>query len=167
MLTDEGASSAGAPGRGARGPLSRAGGEGRLAPAARGGRGGRRDGRRRRRRELTELVGKRGSGKLPRDATEQVKRVERRARTEALDLGLALCCGWFRDLAALAEGAPELALNRDRLERLADDAEGLAPERAREAVELVLDTRRRLEVNVSEELALEALWYRLADALNA
>jgi hypothetical protein len=29
----------------------------------------------------------------------------------------------------------------------------------------VLDTRRRLRVNVSEELALEALWLRLGAAL--
>ncbi|MGZ5333184.1 MAG: DNA polymerase III subunit [Solirubrobacterales bacterium] len=117
--------------------------------------------------ELVEVVGKKGSGKLPRDATDQVRRVERRARTEALDLGLGLCCAWFRDLAAVAEGAPELALNRDRLEALSADAEGIAPQRAREAVELVLDTRRRLLINVSEELALDALWYRLEDTLSA
>ncbi len=33
------------------------------------------------------------------------------------------------------------------------------------AVDLVLETRRRLRVNVSEELALEALWLRLASTL--
>jgi DNA polymerase III subunit delta' len=118
--------------------------------------------------ELAEQTARRGrSGKLTRDATDQVKRVARRARTQALDLGLGLCCNWYRDLAAVAAGAPDLALNSDRRDELAADAEGLEPARAREAVEWVLDTRRRLRLNVSEELALQALWLRLAESLDA
>jgi DNA polymerase-3 subunit delta' len=116
--------------------------------------------------EETETGGRRGrSGKLTREATEQVKRTERRARTRALDLGLALCCAWYRDLAAVASGADEVVLNDDRRDQLAEDADGLDPARARMALEWVLDTRRRLRVNVSEELALEALWLRLAASL--
>jgi DNA polymerase-3 subunit delta' len=113
---------------------------------------------------LRELSG-REQRNLPRDAADQVKRVERRARTAELDLALGLVCAWYRDLAAVCEQAPELALHSDRLEALAEDAGGLAPERAREALELVLDTRRRLRINVSEELALDALWHRLAAVL--
>ncbi len=105
------------------------------------------------------------SGKLTKDATDQVKRVGRRARTRALDLGLGLACSWFRDLAAVSAGADDVVLNIDRRSELAADADGLEPAAAREAVELVLETRRRLRVNVSEELALEALWLRLAEAL--
>jgi DNA polymerase-3 subunit delta' len=104
---------------------------------------------------------------LTREATEQVRRTERRARTQALDLALAICCAWFRDLAAVASGADDVVLNDDRREELAEDAQGLDPAHAREAVEWVLDTRRRLRVNVSEELALEALWLRLGAALSA
>ncbi|MGH2957560.1 MAG: hypothetical protein ACRDL6_11265, partial [Solirubrobacterales bacterium] len=116
--------------------------------------------------EDAEAGGRRGrSGKLTREATEQVKRVGRRARTRALDLGLGLCCAWYRDLAAVASGAEELALNSDRLERLREDAEGLEPGDARLAVEWALDARRRLRLNVSEELALEALWLRLRSTL--
>lgn len=107
------------------------------------------------------------TGKLTREASEQVRRSERRARTGALDLGLALCCAWYRDLAAITAGADAVVLNGDRREALAADAEGLDPARAREAMEWVLDTRRRLRLNVSEELALEALWLRLAQALSA
>lgn len=118
--------------------------------------------------ELADQGGRRGrSGKLTRDATDQVKRTERRARTEALDLGLALCCAWYRDMAALASGAGEVVLNTDRRSELATDAEGIEPAAAREAVEWVLDTRRRLRLNVSEELALQALWLRLAESLDA
>ena len=111
--------------------------------------------------------GSRGATRLTREATEQVRRTERRARTQALDLGLALCCAWYRDLTAIASGAEDVVLNDDRRAELAEDAEGLDPARARRAVEWVLDTRRRLRVNVSEELALEALWLRLASALSA
>jgi DNA polymerase III subunit delta' len=99
--------------------------------------------------------------RLRREGNELARRAGRRRRTEALDLSLALCGSWFRDLGAVAEGAPELAMNTDRVETLGPDAEGVDPPAARHAVDLVLDTRRRLRVNVSEELALEALFYRL------
>ena len=118
--------------------------------------------------EEAESGGRRGrSGKLTREATDQVRRTERRARTRALDLALALCCAWLRDLAAVASGADQLVLNADRREELAEDAAGLDPARARIALEWVLDTRRRLRLNVSEELALEALWLRLSASLAA
>ena len=116
--------------------------------------------------EEAEATARRGrKRKLTREAIEQVRRTERRARTQALDLGLALCCDWYRDLAAVASGAVDVVLNTDRLNELAEDAEGLDPVRARTAVEWVLDTRRRLRVNVSEELALEALRLRLTATL--
>ena len=116
--------------------------------------------------EEAEATARRGrKGKLTREAVEQVRRTERRARTQALDLGLALCCAWYRDLAAIAASADEVVLNIDRRDQLEEDADGLDPVRARAAVEWVLDTRRRLRVNVSEELALEALWLRLRATL--
>jgi DNA polymerase-3 subunit delta' len=96
-----------------------------------------------------------------RDAEEAGRRSARRARTEALDAGLGLLSAWLRDLAAVADGAEELVLNADRLEALRAAASGLDPRAARRGAELVMDTRRRLQVNVGEELALEALIYRL------
>jgi DNA polymerase III subunit delta' len=118
--------------------------------------------------EEAEASARRGrKGKLTREAIEQVRRTERRARTQALDLGLALCCAWYRDLAAVTAGAEHVVLNPDRIEQLREDAEGLDPARARAALEWVLDTRRRMRVNVSEELALEALWLRLRAKLAA
>jgi len=118
--------------------------------------------------EEAEAGGRRGrKSKLTRDAVEQVKRVERRARTRALDLALALCSAWFRDLAAVAAGAEDVVLNSDRLSALREDAAGVDPASARLALEWVLDTRRRLRLNVSEELTLEALWLRLHTSLSA
>jgi len=90
-----------------------------------------------------------------------VKRAGRRARTEVLDSGLTLAAGWARDWAVVLAGTPELAFNLDRLERLSPQAARLAIPVATEAVQLVEETRQRLRLNVSEELAMEALCFRL------
>ena len=90
-----------------------------------------------------------------------VKRATRRARTTVLDLGLSLAAAWARDWAAVSADSAELAFNRDRLDPLAAQAERISIEAATEAVELIEETRRRLRLNVSEELALEALCFRL------
>ena len=58
-------------------------------------------------------------------------------------------------------GRAELIYAVDRRAELEEDASGRAGGALREAIELVQDTRLRLHVNVSEELALEALAYRL------
>jgi DNA polymerase-3 subunit delta' len=93
--------------------------------------------------------------------TDRARRAERRAVTGALDHALQLVGLWYRDLACVAAGAPELAHNTDRLDALEQGAAGRDPAALRAAVELVDDTRARLALNVSEELALEALAYRL------
>jgi DNA polymerase-3 subunit delta' len=102
-----------------------------------------------------------GSGRRDREASEAAKRAARRARTEALDLGLGLIAAWLRDLAAIAEGADALVLNVDRVAELEAIATDLDPRRGRRGAELAMETRRHLQVNVGEELALEALAFRL------
>jgi DNA polymerase-3 subunit delta' len=109
----------------------------------------------------------RAGRRAARDAEEAGRRTARRARTEALDAGLGLLAAWLRDLAAVADGAEELVLNPDRLEALRAAASGLDARAARRGAELVMDTRRRLQVNVGEELALEALVYRLEALLTS
>ena len=106
-----------------------------------------------------------GARRSPREAAEEARRAGRRRRTEVLDLGLELCGTWLRDLVAVCAGAEQVVFNRDRLDQLRRSAEGLDPTRAREAVELVSESRRRLDLNVSEELALEALFFRLESLL--
>ena len=107
----------------------------------------------------------RGARRRSRETEEAARRAARRARTEALDLGLALIAAWLRDLAAVAEGAESVVWNSDRLEGLrtasGGTAGGLDSRAARVGAELVMETRRRLRVNVGEELALEALLFRL------
>jgi DNA polymerase-3 subunit delta' len=102
-----------------------------------------------------------GVKRTVREIGEASKRAGRRRRTEILDLGLELCALWLRDLAALAAGAEDVVFNRDRLDVLRAQAAGLDPGRARSGAELVQAARRSLDLNVSEELALEALFFRL------
>lgn len=123
-------------------------------------------------REMTadlELVPKKEQGRMKREAAETAKRAGRRARVDALDRALQLCGLWLRDVACVADGAPEHAHAADRLEALAQDAAALgsrAAHGARDGVTLVDDVRTALRmVNATEELALEALAYRLESTL--
>ncbi len=115
-------------------------------------------------REL-ELVGSKERKRLEREALEGRRRAERRARASALEQGLRLAELWLRDVLCLVEGAGELVHAVDRHLELEQDAESRTPTRVREGVQLVQDTRARLALNVSEELALEALAYRLQSLL--
>jgi DNA polymerase-3 subunit delta' len=112
-------------------------------------------------REALEEEAKAGIKRSAKDIADGAKRAGRRRRTEILELGLELCATYLRDLAAVASGAEEVAFNRDRLDNLRSQAAGLDPARARHGAELVQETRRGLDLNVSEELALEALFFRL------
>lgn len=109
--------------------------------------------------------GGREAKRVEREHRDQAKRTARLRRTEALQLALDLCILWLRDLAAVAHGAEALVAHADRIEVLREDTAGLDPRRAHRAVELVADTRTRLDLNVSEELALEALFYRLEELI--
>ena len=110
--------------------------------------------------EQLELVPSKERKRFEREALEARRRSERRARTllsgrrcASPSCGCATCCACAR-----ARGAVHAP---DRRAELAEDARGRDAESLREAIELVQDTRLRMQVNVSEELALEALAYRL------
>jgi len=112
-------------------------------------------------REVLEEEAKSGLKRTARDIADESKRAGRRRRTAILDLGLELCAAWLRDLAALAAGAEDVVFNRDRLEQLRSQANALDAGAARRGAEAVQETRRGLDLNVSEELALEALFFKL------
>ena len=116
-------------------------------------------------REALEEEAKAGVKRSAKDITDGAKRAGRRRRTEILELGFELCATWLRDLAAVAAGAEEVVFNRDRLERLRAQANDVDATAARQGAALVQETRRGLELNVSEELALEALFFRLETLL--
>ena len=104
----------------------------------------------------------RDRGALEKAFEETARRDGRRARTEVLDLGLTLAALGFRDLICLTEGADEAALDPDRAGALAASARSRDPRRLRAAAERCEDVRLSLQLNVSEDLALEALGFRLA-----
>jgi DNA polymerase-3 subunit delta' len=101
--------------------------------------------------------------RLEREQGEQAKRTQRRASAGALDRGLALVGLWYRDLTVLAAGASELIHAVDRRAELEADAAASEAATVRRALELVEETRARMALNVTEELALEALAYRIAE----
>lgn len=128
-----------------------------------------------------------------REGAEAERRAERRRRSAVLDLGLRLAELWLRDVWCLAYGVSDAVHASDREAELRGflaalqtgqvavtqrGAEGAVAAQAPDvqaaegvrvalgkAVELVAETRMRLALNVSEELALEALVYRLAARL--
>ncbi len=115
-------------------------------------------------REL-ELLPAKERKRYEREALEAQRRGERRARTQALDLALRLAELWLRDALCIREGAGELIYAVDRRSELEQDAGRCDGARLRRAIELVGDTRLSLALNVSEELALDALAYRLQEVL--
>jgi DNA polymerase-3 subunit delta' len=113
-----------------------------------------------------ELYPRKERKRVETEWTERIRRARRRVETGALDLGLQLVSLWFADLAHLAWGADDLLRNVDRRSELNEDADG-DPRRLQQAIELVEDTRMRFQLNVSEELACEALAYRLEHVLKS
>jgi DNA polymerase-3 subunit delta' len=111
-----------------------------------------------------DLVPRKEHRRLETEWKERIKRGRRRVETEALDLALSIVDAWLLDLAALLWGAPDLVRNVDRLDALAEDqvsSTGLLASALIDAVAQVEETRTRFQLNVTEELALEALAYRL------
>jgi DNA polymerase-3 subunit delta' len=104
----------------------------------------------------------------PRELDQQLRRAARGAEREQLLLALEELAAWFRDLVAVAVGAPGVAIHADRIEELREDA---TPERlpgAEVAAERIRDRWRLLEeLNLQANLMLEALFVELRRALGA
>ena len=98
--------------------------------------------------------------RLEREDAERAAR-DRRAQPRALDRGApARPALWLRDVACVADGAEDLVHHRPRSTRCAPTPRAAARTACARRSTLVEDTRRRW-LNVTEELALEALAYRL------
>ena len=84
-----------------------------------------------------------------------------------LELGLELAAIVFRDLVAASSGAEAAILGTDRIAELAPAAEGRDPVKLREAAEACEETRSAFQLNVTEELALSALTFRLRELVGS
>jgi DNA polymerase-3 subunit delta' len=116
-------------------------------------------------KEELELCSRRERKRTETELAERARRARRRAESRALALGLQIAALWLIDLVAIATDAPDLVRNSDRLADLAQDG-GRTCAALAQAVGLIEDVRQRLELNVSEELALESLAYRLERVLS-
>jgi len=102
-----------------------------------------------------------GAKQSAREREEATKRARRRQRTAILDLGLSLASAWVRDWICVLSGAPGLVFNPDRLDLLGEQAARVDLAAAADCVGIIAETGRRFRLNVSEELALEAMSFRL------
>jgi len=112
-----------------------------------------------------ELLPAKERRKHAREGEEAARRADRRRRGRVLDLGLRVAELWLRDAWCISEGAQEAVHALDRELELREYAAGRPQAALRAGVDLVAETRLRLQLNVAEELALEVLSYRLAALL--
>jgi len=115
-----------------------------------------------------ELLPSRDRKRAQTEWDERVRRARRRVETRALELALDLAETWLLDLMALAFGGGDLVRNSDRMAELRADSgvgRGADVGALRRGLELMEDTRQRFQLNVSEDLALEALTHRLEQVL--
>ena len=97
-----------------------------------------------------------------READQRLRRAQRGAEREHLLQALEELAAWYRDLVAVAIGAPEVAMHYDRLDVLRKDGVKERMLGAERAAELVRETWRRFEeFNISPALAFEALFVKL------
>ena len=111
-----------------------------------------------------ELTARKDRKRVETEWSERIRRSRRRVQTGALDLGLQLVSLWFADLAFWPTAPASWCATATAPTELEADA-GVDPVRLRQAIELVEDTRERFLLNVSEDLACEALAYRLQQTL--
>jgi DNA polymerase-3 subunit delta' len=109
-----------------------------------------------------ELTARSERARSEREHGERVKRAARRQSQATLDLGLSLAGLTYRDASVIAHGAPELIHSLDHKPALEQLARDFSTTTLHRAITLVEDTREALALNVTEELALEALAYRIA-----
>jgi DNA polymerase-3 subunit delta' len=101
-----------------------------------------------------------------RDAEQRVRRAEHGAERDELLAELEELASWYRDLVVVAVGAEAAAIHVDRIDELRLDATRDRLAGAERAVEVVLETWRRLaEFNLTPQLALESLFIQLAREL--
>ena len=95
------------------------------------------------------------------DGEQSAHRTARRERSDSLDRSLRIAALLLRDLAAAAAGSGDLALAKDRAATIEKASQGRPIAKLLTAAGEIDETRRSLRRNVSEELTLQALSFRL------
>jgi hypothetical protein len=95
------------------------------------------------------------------DGEQSAHRSARRVRSDSLDRSLRVAALLVRDIAAAAGGNGDLALARDRSATIEKVSAGRSIGRLLNAAAAIDETRGSLRRNVSEELTLQSLSFRL------
>jgi len=96
---------------------------------------------------------------------ENVKRQQRRLRTQGLQVVTRVFAGWYRDLALVSTGAEEAVLNQDRLEELHAVVLPDGVLRYTQAVMAVGKAQERLRYNVDARCAIGDMFRSIKEAL--
>jgi DNA polymerase-3 subunit delta' len=114
--------------------------------------------------ELEELASH-SADELPasvvRQLQERAARREREARVVTAQAALDDLAGWLRDCMVVAKGGAPL-VHTDAADTAGGDATALGPDGILTALDLVMETREALELNVGLGLTLEALFLELS-----
>jgi DNA polymerase-3 subunit delta' len=95
------------------------------------------------------------------DGEQSAHRSARRVRSDSLDRSLRIAALLVRDIAASSAGSGDLVLARDRSATIEKVSAGRPIRNLLSAAEVIDETRGFLKRNVSEELTLQALSFRL------
>lgn len=104
---------------------------------------------------------------MQKEGEQAAHRAARRVRSETLDRSLRVAALLLRDLAATSAGASDMVLARDRADSIVKAAAGRSVGSLLSAAAEVDETRLLLRRNVSEELTLQALSFKLDRTLAA
>lgn len=111
--------------------------------------------------EMSDFLGK-GAAKA---AEERSKRELTAKEREGVSELLNIAESWLRDCLVVAEGAPELVVNTDAADKIAEVARSTARAGFSAAIEAVGVARRRISYNVTLQLAVEAMLFDIREVL--
>ncbi|RRD47099.1 DNA polymerase III subunit delta' [Tessaracoccus sp. OH4464_COT-324] len=113
---------------------------------------------------LQQSLGVGTRGARPRNTAGAIKDLEEEQKTrrkrmvrDCLDRTLTELTSFYRDVLAIQCGADAKLINADLRDVIEPIASRRTPEQTVRALDVILDTRRKLEGNVSPQLAFEAL----------
>lgn len=100
-----------------------------------------------------------------REAEQRERRAGRGAEREYVIEVVETVAAWCRDLLVATNGAPDTAINADLARELSEDAKVVSSQGVEVALEAVLETRRRFELQLQPGLALDAMFVSLRRGL--
>lgn len=113
--------------------------------------------------DLSERYGDSVPQAVAKQLAERGHRREREVKTAVAQAALDDIVSWCRDvLLVSAGGDPAHALHCDAADELRADAAAFDPARILRAIDVILETRESLELNVQQGLALEACFMELS-----